>query len=101
MYKNGTKFTHCSADFSMFLMLLVGAALVKFRIVEQKAGSSLSKIVLFVVLPYPMKRLLELTTIEQASWSYLNCGEIHIPLVVVVLSFDLREIFRESSLQFI
>lgn len=29
--------------FSMFLMLLVGVSLVKSRIVEQKAGSSLSR----------------------------------------------------------
>jgi len=36
---------------SMFLMLLVGVALVKLRVVEQKAGSYLSKIVLYVVLP--------------------------------------------------
>ena len=37
--------------FSMFLMLLVGVSLVKSHIVEQKAGSSLSRIVLYVVLP--------------------------------------------------
>ena len=109
--------------FSMFLMLLVGVSLVKFRIVEQKAGSSLSKIVLYVVLPctiictfqnaqqyemkaelifvfvvaiccnvllillpYPIKKLLKLTAVEQASLSYPNCGEILIPLVVAVLS---------------
>lgn len=111
---------------SMFLMLLVGVALVKFRIVEQKAGSYLSKIVLYVVLPctiictfqkaqqyemknelifvfiiaiccnlllillpYPIRRLLKLTAVEQASLSYPNCGEILIPLVVAVLSEEM------------
>lgn len=111
---------------SMFLMLLVGVALVKFHIVEQKAGSSLSKIVLYVVLPctiictfqkaqqyemkdelifvflvaiclnillillpYPIRKLLKLTAVEQASLSYPNCGEILIPLVVAVLSEEM------------
>lgn len=111
---------------SMFFMLLVGVSLVKFRVVEQKAGSYLSKIVLYVVLPctiictfqkaqqyemkrelifvfivaiccniilvlfpYPVRRLLKLTPVEQASLSYPNCGEILIPLVVAVLSEEM------------
>lgn len=112
--------------FSMFLMLLVGVVLVKLGIVEQKTGTSLSRIVLYVVLPcsiiytfqnaqqyelknellfvfvvaiccnvllillpYPIRRLLKLTAVEQASLSYPNCGEILIPLVVAVLSEEM------------
>ena len=107
-------------------MLLVGVLLVRLGIVEQKTGSSLSRIVLYVVLPcsiictfqnaqqyelkkelifvfivaiccnlllillpYPIKRWLKLTAVEQASLSYPNCGEILIPLVVAVLSEEM------------
>lgn len=107
---------------SMFLMIAVGVLLVKFHVVNKKAGIHLSKIVLNVILPCTiinafqieykseiinglllafgaaivcniilillscmMKRFLKLTSVEQASLSYPNCGEILIPLVSCVL----------------
>jgi predicted permease len=44
---------------------------------------------LLILLPYPIRRLLKLTAVEQASLSYPNCGEILIPLVVAVLSEEM------------
>lgn len=86
---------------SMFLMLLVGVLLVKFDIVERKAGSYLSKIVLYVVLPCTI-----ICTFQKAQQYEMKHELIFVfavaiccNVLLVLLPYLIRRLFKLTAVE--